>query len=164
MGLPLCHLGCGPTPAAATLIDGAPAQLEEAGWGFEQNPLARDKVWEMLAGRVRQARGAGMALTACAPEHDLSPAGLRPGACISPAWLAAAWGLSFPPRRDPGQRSQCRCLPSRDLGSPDTCLHHCVYCYATRSEAAARANQARPDPRSPRLVGPAGEDDSPTLF
>lgn len=32
--------------------------------------------------------------------------------------------------KDKNQRDLCQCIPSKDIGSYNTCLHKCVYCYA----------------------------------
>jgi hypothetical protein len=50
--------------------------------------------------------------------------GYRPG-------LFAGADLKY--RKDPGQRKECGCMVSKDIGMYDTCSHLCVYCYANTS-------------------------------
>ncbi|MBF0257443.1 MAG: DUF1848 domain-containing protein [Desulfamplus sp.] len=45
--------------------------------------------------------------------------------------------------KDKGQRKACGCIYSKDIGSYDTCLHGCVYCYANSSPEAAQRNQEK---------------------
>ena len=35
--------------------------------------------------------------------------------------------------KDKGQRKECGCIVSKDIGACDTCPHLCRYCYATSS-------------------------------
>src|SRR2546425_748995 len=49
-------------------------------------------------------------------------------------------------------REECGCVRSYDVGAYDTCLHGCIYCYATRDRETARQVHARHDPESPTLI------------
>lgn len=43
-------------------------------------------------------------------------------------------------RKDPGQRTACGCMASKDIGEYNTCPHLCEYCYANASKRAATDN------------------------
>ncbi|MCC6523456.1 MAG: DUF1848 family protein [Polyangiaceae bacterium] len=92
----------------------------------------------------------GMALRVCSnPELDAArsqccgPELFRPWGAATAARLAALCGA---PTR-PG----CRCLATVDIGTNDTCVAACRYCYAVRSHAAAVASYRRHDPGAPAL-------------
>lgn len=44
--------------------------------------------------------------------------------------------------KDNGQRAQCGCITSKDIGQYNTCLHLCTYCYANFSENVVRKNMS----------------------
>ncbi len=56
--------------------------------------------------------------------------------------------------RPKGNRPDCLCHQSRDIGAYDTCPHGCVYCYAVQNREAARRRYAAHDPEGEFLFGP----------
>ena len=45
--------------------------------------------------------------------------------------------------KDKGQREDCGCIMSKDIGAYNTCPHECNYCYANTSKEVARKNYQR---------------------
>jgi hypothetical protein len=75
---------------------------------------------------------AGLAINSCC-SPDLIQAGLPAAACIDGPLLVELHPRHLPldMKKDPGQRPQCRCAVSSDIGSYDQpCPHGCLYCYA----------------------------------
>lgn len=126
-----------------------------------------DEMRELARGIAALNRGwpHRLELATCAEGLDLSALGIRKNRCIDAALirrlcpqdelvqaelaprrqLSLLPGLEAAPSvpRDAGQRPDCGCMPSKDIGAYDTCPHFCVYCYANRSERAVRANLQR---------------------
>lgn len=121
-------------------------------WGAEPSgagDLIDTGLPALFAGLAEIAQEHGMEIVSCAEPYDLSAYGISHGACVDADMLQAALGTVVSRRKDPGQRRECRCVVSRDIGVYDTCLHGCVYCYATNVPHAQR----RHDPHAPALSG-----------
>jgi len=127
------------------------APLEKQGVLFDRKAATSDQIRRLLATMSDCARSHGLEIQSCAEEEDFTSVGVPPGSCVDGALLGRL-GRPVPMTKDPGQRSSCRCVASRDIGVTDTCLHGCRYCYATRSTEFARKRHGDHDPLSPMLI------------
>lgn len=96
-----------------------------------RTPLDHPDIRALVSGLAETAGANGMEVRSCAEDPRLQEMGIRPGKCIDDELIRRVFGLEVPPRKDKGQRENCRCVMSRDIGAVDTCRHGCVYCYAT---------------------------------
>ncbi len=79
-----------------------------------------------------EAKSRGIRPVSCAEPVSLSPFGIEAAPCIDPQLIEEEFGLSVSRAKDRGQREECLCVKSRDIGSYGTCPAGCLYCYASR--------------------------------
>ncbi len=117
------------------------AGLKEAGLTpLREEHEMQAQIHALLPQMVSIARENGMEITSCAEEHDLSIYGVKAGKCVDDDLIRDVLGVPLDLGKDPNQRRACLCRVSKDIGSYDTCLTGCVYCYATRDFGLAREN------------------------
>jgi hypothetical protein len=95
------------------------------------------------------ARDNRMQLTLCC-ESQAMPAAAKVSRCIDAERMSRVAGKPLGARPHPC-RAGCGCCDNRDIGSFDTCLHGCVYCYATSSLTTAQKRFSEHNPFSESL-------------
>ena len=94
---------------------------------------------------VRIARQCEMEITSCS-ENGLESYGIAKGKCIDDQLMRQVFGLEVSSAKDPGQRRECGCIVSKDIGAYDTCILGCKYCYAVTRPSLALARYRQHDP------------------
>ena len=95
----------------------------------------------------------GIEIVSCAEGDELAEFGVNTNGCLTKEVYENAIGmpLDMPKRKSP--RSECACFLGNDIGSYDTCLHLCKYCYANANPKQVKQNQRLHNPNSPFLIG-----------
>lgn len=141
--------------------------------GFTLNEFDAEAIEQIGSALMDLSRKWGIDVYSCAMKAELDKYGIMHGACIDPYHIADVFGddpilrgfcstgaieqtglfavknrllskeLPLHPLKDPGQRENCRCIASKDIGSYDTCPHFCTYCYANSSLEKVMLNKKR---------------------
>ena len=111
---------------------------------------------------VEMAGANGIRLSVCSQRDFIVP-GAHDAKCVDADRLEAVAGRRI--RADQrGNRKECGCFASRDIGDYDTCPHGCVYCYAVLNRELAQRRFTEHDPlgeflfpQPPEVAREAGE-------
>ena len=101
---------------------------------------------------VEIAGSHGMRVAICSQNRYVTE-GTRPARCVDAERLGAVAGRLIAAERR-GNRPDCDCYASKDIGEYDTCPHGCVYCYAVQNKGLAQARYRRHDPAGEFLFPP----------
>ena len=121
-----------------------------------------DVEWKraLLSELVFVAESVGMQLTLCS-QPEFKVIGSNEARCIDAQRLEAVSGKAVHAKTK-GNRPDCLCAETRDIGEYDTCPHGCVYCYAVRNMQLAQDRYRKHDPTSEFLFEPEQGTREPT--
>ena len=136
--------------AAARKVTPSFSWREHEAFAYDDDRL--DEARRLVRDLSEMARENGMTLTVCSQER-FHTEGVGPAHCIEAARLAEIAGKPVDAKVK-GNRPECACSASRDIGDYDTCPHGCVYCYAVRNRELALDRYHRHNPESEFLFEP----------
>lgn len=117
--------------------------------GFTWEDPADAKKLRLVEELAQIASAHGMQLSTCSQNQYLA-AGARPARCVDAQRLSDVAGREIRATQR-GNRPDCECHASRDIGDYDTCPHGCAYCYAVMNRALAQDRLRRHDPQGEAL-------------
>lgn len=101
-----------------------------------------------------------MELRLCSKEKWLSSYGIDVNGCMRLEDYERAICFSLTPtKKMEARRGYCTCYLSNDIGSYNSCLHLCSYCYANGNPNLVLSNFKKHDEDSPFLIGNISPDD-----
>ena len=114
---------------------------------------------ELTEALVNAAARHHMTVKPCGESRRLEAVGADCSGCMTQKVFERAVGqnLNLPP--NPGNRAECACYITGDIGAYNTCGHFCRYCYANTDKKAVRLAMEQHDPYSPMLIGHPGPED-----
>ena len=121
----------------------------------EHEAMTWDAVRNLVAELAQIASAHGMQLRVCSQQALLMPGIIEEARCVDADRLERVSGKAILGKtRQKGNRKECGCFASRDIGEYDTCPHGCVYCYAVQNRELALQRYRAHDPASEFLFAP----------
>jgi Domain of unknown function (DUF1848) len=99
----------------------------------------------------------GITLKVCSQAAFLTDGTVKEARCVDAERLARVSGGTIKAEKK-GNRKECGCFESRDIGEYDTCPHGCVYCYAVQRRDLALQRFKEHNPESEFLFPPKEVD------
>ena len=94
-----------------------------------------------LAGKMAQiASKYNLIIESCAEQINLQEVGIQHGSCIDKKLIERILGCKLLVEKDKNQRGECGCFESVEIGTYNTCLNGCKYCYANFNDNKVKEN------------------------
>lgn len=101
------------------------------------------------------ARGFNIQLRICSQKKFLIPGLVQEARCVDAERLTKVAQRPLTQYiKLQGNRKECGCFASKDIGEYDTCPHGCIYCYAVQQREKALIRYKAHDPNSEFLFPP----------
>lgn len=128
---------------------------------FNIRPLIMDEIEEMAVSFKKTTdEYPAIHLDTCTVKVDLRHLGIPTGLCIDKELIEKIIGYPIIAKKDKNQRNVCNCIESIDIGTYESCLNGCIYCYAIKGNYnTVELNMKKHDKNSPLLIGHLSEGD-----
>ena len=128
---------------------------------FNIQPLRKEEIEEIAVSfRNTINEYPAIQLDTCTSKVDLRHLGIPAGLCIDKELIERITGYPLLAKKDKNQRNVCNCIESIDIGTYESCLNGCIYCYAIKGNYnSVEYNTKKHDRNSPLLIGHPAEDD-----
>ncbi len=121
-------------------------------------PMEKEQMLELSAYFVEVGHAHGFNLESCAEVFDMP--GVSHAKCIDGERLTRICGENFSLKKAKGQRKECGCMESIDIGNYNSCRNGCRYCYANTSAGMVEKNLESASVDSPLICGVPGAEHS----
>lgn len=118
---------------------------------MKEIPIETIEILAKEIGRIAQKHN--LIVQSCCENYDLTKYNIQQGGCIDKSVIEKVCGYKLNLKQDKGQRKNCNCMESIDVGAYNTCLNGCLYCYANFSEKTVRANHESHNASAEFLLG-----------
>lgn len=125
-------------------------------------PFDNESKREIASAIAELAHANYMSVETCAENIDLTDLNIEQGHCIDKNLIEKIIGYPMKAGKDKGQRIECGCIESTEIGAYNTCFNGCQYCYANYSEQKVSESKELYDPSSPLLCGTISSEDKIT--
>ncbi len=146
----MCRILCGSTRVAViSFID----LYEKVKRNFpEVRTVPFGTQMELTPAFVEIGRQYGLTIKPCGEAKELEKTGADCSGCMTQKIFEASVGRNLILPANPGNRAECACYITGDIGAYNTCGHFCRYCYANADRAAVKSSMKQHDPKSPLLI------------
>lgn len=125
----------------------------------EAREVTREQMHTIGEQFVKIGKKYGISIKTCAEGKELAIYGVDVSGCSTIATFEKALGCRLNVPKEGSARPLCGCYLSHDIGSYDSCLHGCRYCYANNSVDAVKKNYTLHDVNSSLLIGQLSDKD-----
>ncbi len=129
---------------------------KEFDFNWDQHEVIQEEdVRTLLKNLAQIARSYGMQIKICSQKAYLVPGVVEEARCVDADRIEKVSNKALQDKsKQRGNRKECGCFASKDIGEYDTCPHGCVYCYAVQNRDLALQRYKAHDPGSEFLFPP----------
>ena len=113
---------------------------------------SKDQI-QLTSAFVKIGKKYGMVIKPCGESKSLEALGADCSGCMTIRTFETAIGQNLDVPSNPGNRKECACYLTGDIGAYNTCGHLCRYCYANADRNIVLRNMKMHNPKSPFLIG-----------